>query len=205
MEKYSYDKAPWDFCPELTKDCIFAIAEVIQRKTRECQQERLDFLKGDSHYSYGHVARAWRIAGLKQLIFSGKYPSLRLIKEKGNGFEFACGTVGLRFYSSSPEEMTSSMMKLSPYECGQYSLKLEGQEGEELYWRILIDAAPISHDLLSVSFVGFNNHNEVVCNYLVPLEQVPIIYDVDKTVKEVKKISDAPFQKKNTTNMSEVI
>lgn len=204
-EKYCYDKAPWDYNPDLTKKCLLAIAGVIQKKTRECQQERLDFSKGDSHYSYGHVARAWRIAGLKELILSREYPSLRLLKEKGNGFEFACGTAGLKFYSASPEEMTSSMMKLSSYECGQYSLKLEGGAGEELYWRIMIDAAPISHDLLSISYVGFNIHNEVVCNYQVPLEQVPVIYSIDKTVKEAKKLSDAPFQKKTTTRKSEVI
>ena len=204
-EKYCYDKAPWDYNPDLTKECIFAIAGVIQKKTRECQQERLDFSKGDSHYSYGHVARAWRIAGLKELILSGKYPSLRLIKEKGNGFEFACGTASLKFYSASPEEMTSSMMKLSSYECGQYSLKLEGGDGEELYWRIMRDAAPFSHVLLCVSYVGCYINNEVDCSYKVPLEDIRIIYSIDKTVKEAKKISDAPFQKKNTTKTSEVI
>lgn len=204
-EKYQYNKAPWEFNKELSKDYILAIAGVIQKKTRECQIERLDFSKGDSHYSYGHVARAWRISGLKDLISSGEYPNLRLIKEKGNGFEFSCGSTLLKFYSGSPEEMTSSMMKLSPYECGQFSLKLEGEDHDDLYWRILIDAAPISHDLLGVSVIGFNAHDEVVCSYGVPLEQVPVIYSIDKTVKEAKKMSDAPFQKKNNTKISEVI
>ena len=204
-EKYQYDKKPWEHNQDLSKDFLLVLAGVIQKKTRECQQERLDFSRGDSHYSYGHTARAWRIAGIKELISSGEYADLRVLKEKGNGFEFARGSTLLKFYSCSPEEMTSSMMKLSPYECGQYSLKLEGNDADDLCWRVMIDAAPISHDLLGVSIVGFNRYNEIVCRYDVPLDQVPVIYSLDKTVKEAKKLPDAPFQKKSAAKISEVI
>ena len=202
--QFDYNKKPWELNQELTEEILNAIAKVIEQKTRECLEERFDTSRGDSHYSYGHTARAWRIYGLRSFIASQTFPNLKILKDSGNSFEFAIKNTPLRFYSGTPEEMTENMKKLSPFE-GQLSLKLEGSDDDEIYWRIMISSAPTTHELLNISFTGFNKYEELVCVYDAPLEQIPVIYSVDKVEKEAKKISDAKFSRKKTIKHSEAI
>ncbi len=205
IEQFDYSKKPWELNPDLTQEILNAIAKVIEQRTKECLEERFDISRGDSHYSYGHTARAWRIHGLREFIISQTFPNLKILKDKGNSFEFAIGNTLMKLYSGIPEEMTANMKKLSPYESGQYSLKLEGSDNDKIYWRIMINSAPTTHDLLNISFTGFNKYGELVCIYDAPLEQIPVIYSVDKVEKEAKKISDAKFSRKKTIKHSEAI
>lgn len=202
--QFDYSKKPWELNPNLTEEILNEIAKVIEQKTRECLEERFDTSRGDSHYSYGHTARAWRISGLRSFIESQTFPNLKILKDSGNSFEFAIGQTLMKIYSGSPEDMTPNMKKLSPLE-GQLSLKLEGSDNDEIYWRIMISSAPTTHELLNISFTGFNKYGELACVYDAPLEQIPVIYSVDKIGKEAKKLPDAKFSRKKTIKHSEAI
>lgn len=206
VEQYDYNKKPWELNPDLTEECLNTIASIILQKTQECLLERFDTSRGDSHYSYGHNARAWRIYGIRNLIESKLFPNMKILKDSGNTFEFAIGKTPMRFYSGIPEEMTKNMKKLSPYEDGQYSLKLEGEDHNDLFWRIMINSAPIKHTLLGITYTAFNKYEELVCLYSAPLENlIPVIYSVDSKVKEATKIPEATFSRKKTKKNSEVI
>ncbi|MBD5398026.1 hypothetical protein HDR60_00775 [bacterium] len=193
MFYYDYNKKPWELNTDLQEEILNKIANVIKSKTLACIAERCDKSKGDSDYSYGHTARAWRIKGIKDL--SKEISELKIVEERGLYFEFKVGNTPMKFYSGSKDSMTDKMKENTPYEI-QLDLKLQDCKNGKIYWRIMVNCAPNTHTLLAITFVGFNENKDFVCVYTPKDTYSGILYDITSPVKEAVKIPDAQFTRK---------
>ncbi len=195
---YDYTKKPWELNPWLTEEVIQKIASKFRDIQSACIEERLDRVKGDSDYSFGHTVRAWRIRALKEAEKSGELEGLKIIIDKGNRFEFAIYDTTLKFYSSSPDNLGKNIFKKTSIEnAGQYQLNLFGGSSEALYWRFIVQSAPNTHEYIATYILAFNDNLEKVCVYKVDKNSISAPYDPQAGQKEAVRLPIPSFTKKH--------
>lgn len=201
---YNYTKKPWEVNPLLAEDFLQKISLLFKKTQEECLEERFNMDVGDSHYSFGHTVRAWRIKRLKDLIYKNK-GILKILKDKGNRFEFAIGDTILKIYSGSPDSLTKNIWKKTDTEAHkQLQLNLFEASGKPLVWRFLIESTPITHEYLCTYIIGFNEIGDKVCLYRIIDNGVPVMYDVTAQNKEPVILQKAKFSKKNENKIIEI-
>jgi hypothetical protein len=93
---------PWQKYPDLTKDCLSTIANIIRRVRREVVALH-EPNHGDGPWSLGCRAYERSCAAIREA--AGSYDWLLILPETHSlGFSFAIGSVPFRFYRGNPDE-----------------------------------------------------------------------------------------------------
>ncbi len=166
-----YNRKPADIHPELTEDRLKAVGAIL-KDTRHACLERHDEKAGDTNWSYGCRARDWVRMSLRNAVKSGQYPWLEIQQDGGQKFVLGIGGLPIKFFKDDPEEPSDRVQKVSVVEAAQGSLfEWAGlSAGTKVKWRFLIETGDASKTVTRIVFAGFNQYEERVCFYNIPLE-----------------------------------
>ncbi len=203
--QYDYTKKPWELNPFLTEAFLNEIDVVFQRTQLECLQDRLNRERGDSDYSFGHVARAWRIHAIRQLVEKNNL-EIKIIYDRGNHFEFAIHGTVLKFYSGSLDNINPNVWKKTrTEETTQYQLNLFEGSSIPLVWRFVVETAPTTHAHIATYIIAFNEVGDRICTHKITNNTVPVVYDVTAKEKDAVVLPNAQFFKKTDKKNEKVV
>lgn len=160
---------PWEYNPDLTKERIFEITKLIIR-VREEVIERHDIGLGDTPLSLG--IRAYECCRQRIIMEakSKKYDWLSILTPTER-FTFSIGNTPVRFSRNEPDDLPNRKLIRSDEAQFRMSFMEEKSEYASLRWFLIIDT-PYDVPAEMAFFVGYSEHNEIVCQWEIPLEEI---------------------------------
>jgi hypothetical protein len=156
-------KRPWEFHPDLSRDRLQLIAEVL-RHVRTATIPLHDPGGGDTPWILG-----CRIYGRSADILHRTGPQLwdwfRVIKPPLE-FVFTVGDVPMRFCRDDPDYPDAQHLRVTEVEAEQHELAF-GDNSVDLIWRIVVEANPAG-EAETVAVIGATRGGDVRCKYVVP-------------------------------------
>lgn len=180
---------PWLLAPQLQKERLQQLASLLVTVRGEVIDRHEPEL-GDTRLSLG--MRAYECCR-SRIIFKkadGDWPWLSILTEQGR-FTFAIDSVPIRFSRNDPKSLPDR--KLIPSQEGyeQMSIFENTNSYAFLRWFLVIDTPydiPVEH----AYFVGYNELNEIICKWEIPLaDQVPVLSDVNEKKPQAIKVPPA--------------
>jgi hypothetical protein len=170
--------APWQLAPQLKKDHIQQLAQLLI-KVRGEVIERHEPELGDTRLSLGMRAYECCRSQIIFKAFRGEWPWLSILTPTGR-FTFAIENIPVRFTRNEPGSLPDRKLILSPEAGEQIRLFEDENRYAELRWFLVIDSA-YDAPVENAYFVGYSPLNEIVCKWQIPLsDQVPLMSKVDE-------------------------
>jgi len=160
---------PWEYNPDLTRERILEITKLIIQVRGEVI-ERHDISLGDTPLSLG--VRAYECCR-KRIIReaeSNEYDWLSILTHTER-FTFSIGNTPVRFSRNETDELPNKKLIRSEEAQLKMSFMEEESEYASLHWFLIIDT-PYDVPAEMAFFVGYSEHNEIVCQWKVPLEEI---------------------------------
>lgn len=175
--------------PQLEKERLQKVTELLVQVRGEII-ERHDPKIGDTRLSLG--MRAYECCR-SRLIFKhkeGEWSWLSILTAEGR-FTFAIDGIPVRFSRNDPKHLPDRKLIPSEEGCFQMSLFEKTSEYSDLRWFLIIDTQydlPVEH----AYFIGYSEHNEIVCKSEIPLaDTVPVIAEVHEEKSQAVNVPPA--------------
>jgi hypothetical protein len=181
--------APWEHNPNLTKERILEITKLIVTVRGEVI-ERHDIKLGDTPLSLGIRAYECCRQRIKAEAKNEKYDWLSILTPTDR-FTFCIGNTPVRFSRNEPDHLPKRKLIRSHEAESQMSLPFweEYSEYASIHWFLIVDT-PYDDPAELAYFVGYSEHNEIICQWEIPLEGiVPAIGSMKDEQPEGKDIS----------------
>lgn len=180
---------PWLLAPELKQEYLQQLASLLVQVRGEVI-ERHEPEIGDTRLSL--CLRAYECCRMRLIYknLEGVWPWLSVLTEQGR-FTFAVGGVPVRFSRNDPKNLPDR--KLIPSQEGfeQMSMFESVSAYSHLRWFLVIDT-PYDVPVESAYFVGYSEHNEIICKWKIPLsDQVLAVGDVNANKPEAVEVKPA--------------
>jgi len=192
---------PWLLAPQLKKEHLYELAKLIVQVRGEVI-ERHEPEIGDTRLSLGMRAYECCRSRIIQLAAENQFPWLSILTPQGR-FTFAIGGIPVRFTRNDPKKLPDR--KLIPSEEGYYQMSLFEDENNNshLRWFLVIDT-PFDMPVENAYFIGYNELNDIVCKWEIPLEDiVPVIVEINDSKPEAVDVPAAKVKLKLVTNKEE--
>lgn len=180
---------PWLLAPQLKKEHLQKLAELLVQVRGEVIDRHEPDL-GDTRLSLG--MRAYECCR-SRIIFKddeGVWPWLSILTKEGR-FTFAVEGVPVRFSRNDPNYLPDRKLIPSLEGIEQMSLFENESDYSYLRWFLIIDTA-YDTPADNAFFVGYNELNEIVCKYEIPLsDQVLAIGDINANKPQAVKVAPA--------------
>ncbi len=180
---------PWLFAPQLQKDYIQQIAQLLVQVRGEVI-DRHEPALGDTRLSLGLRAYECCRSRIKFKDADGDWPWLSIITDEGR-FTFAIDSVPVRFSRNDPSCLPDR--KLIPSEEGYEQMRLfeSANNYAHLRWFFIIDT-PYDTPVENAFFVGYSEFNEIICKWEIPLsDQLPMMTKVEEDKPQAVKVKPA--------------
>ncbi|PCJ47667.1 MAG: hypothetical protein COA74_11060 [Gammaproteobacteria bacterium] len=164
---------PWSLAPQLEKERLQKIASLLIQVRGEVI-DRHEPEIGDTRLSLGMRAYECCRSRIIYKYNEGEWPWLSILTFQGR-FTFAIDGVPVRFSRNDPKHLPDR--KLIPSQEGSIQMSMfEGHnEYSALRWFLVIDTPydlPVEHAF----FIGYSEHNEIICKWEIPLvDTVPVV------------------------------
>ncbi len=180
---------PWLLASELKQEYLQQLANLLVQVRGEVI-ERHEPELGDTRLSLG--MRAYECCRMRIIYKNDEqvWPWLSILTEQGR-FTFAVEGVPVRFSRNDPNSLPDR--KLIPSEEGfeQMNLFCGINNYSHLRWFLVIDT-PYDTPVENAYFIGYSEHNEIMCKWKIPLsDQVLAISDVNANKPEAVKVEAA--------------
>jgi hypothetical protein len=184
---------PWEINPNLSKERIIAIANLITDVRAEVI-ERHDTELGDSPLSLGIRNYECCRNRIIMTAIEGSHDWLSIQTATGR-FTFRLGKTPVRFVRNDPEQLPSE--KLVPTEQTKHQMNLlsETDPYADIRWFFVIDTF-YKNPADNAYFVGYNEHGEILCQWDIPIEDRSSNITVIGTQEEVKEVKKAEIKLK---------
>jgi len=189
------ERKPWEINPDLTKERILAISNLIAGVRGEVIDLHDEDL-GDSPLSLGIRAYECCRNRIIRLANSGLFPWINILTPEGR-FTFSVGNTPVRFTRNDPESLPERKMIVSKEARRQSFLFEEMNDYEELIWFIVFDTNHKS-PADDVYCVGYDKFKNIVCQWNVPIEDsVPLMSLIEEVIPQAVEIEDAKVKLKS--------
>ena len=166
------DKKPWDVHPELHKERLIEVAQILREVRHDALPEH-NPTKGDSNWGLGTRVseRSWY--ALRE---AAELRDWLQIINPGKHFIFAIGGVPFRFYRGKPERPNSHMLARQYQEIRQHQTAFKFyQEETEYFWRIAVET-DVFGEVYRVVVAQVSEHGDVKMMWEVPIsDRVSVI------------------------------
>lgn len=178
---------PWNYHPDLTKERLVLLAQLLARGRRHAL-ERHDPLIGDDAWTRGVRAFRFGCHEIAKAAGSDGFDWL-VVLDPRRKFQFMVGKVPMRFYRGTPEDPKPNMLKLAELEQLAFPFAVD----EPLANAKLRIAVETDEDgsVMAVFFVAIRGVNTET-QWRIPYETAPpLLVDVKHDVAEAIEL-DAP-------------
>lgn len=188
---------PWKLVPQFKREYIQQLAHLLVQVRGEVIDRHEPEL-GDTRLALGMRAYECCRSRIKFKDADGDWPWLSILTGEGR-FTFAIDHVPVRFSRNDPEQLPDR--KLIPSQEGFEQMRLFDHVNDyaHIRWFLVIDTpydTPVEH----AYFIGYNEFNEIICKWEIPLsDQVPLISVVDKDKPQAVKVPPAKVKLKLIT------
>ncbi len=196
------DRKPWDINPDLTKERIVTIANLIAGVRGEVIDLHDNDL-GDTPLSLG--TRAYECSRMRiiRVANSGLFPWLKILTSEGR-FTFSIGNTPVRFTRNDPKSLPQRKMIVSKEAKRQLSLFCEQYTYTAYIWFIVFDTYH-KRAADDVYCVGYDQLRNIACQWDIPIEDnVPLMSPVEEFINQAVEIEDAPVRLKSIYIKKEV-
>lgn len=179
---------PWNVNPDLTKERIVTIASVIANVRGEVIDLHNEEL-GDTPLVLGtraYECSRTRIISLSEMkLFSW----LRILTPEGR-FTFQIGNTPVRFSRNDPKQLPHRKLIRSAESIRQLTL-FEDHPYADLIWFIVFDTYYL-HPADNVYCVGYDQSNNIVCQWNVPIEDtVTMMSEMNDVLPQAVEVKEA--------------
>lgn len=197
-----YNKKPQELNPVFTDALLHELDLLMQETQIRCIEQRFDTKAGDSHYSFGHSARAWRIKAIERFIQSHPDYNLKVLLNKGNRFEFAICETPLKIYSGSLDNIPKNVFKKTLYETApQLELDL-GFNPQPFFWRLIVQTTPGTHSYVCTYLLAFNEQGDKIYTYNITVPVASTPYDPSSPEASPVVLPEPSFTKKQALRIA---
>lgn len=179
---------PWQINPDLTKERIVAIANLISGVRGEVI-DRHDEELGDTPLSLG--TRAYECSRMRIIALADQkiLSWLKVITPEGR-FTFTIGNTPVRFTRNDPKYLPDRKMIRSA-EAGRQLSLFEDHPYAELIWFFVFNTY-YKNPADNVYFVGYDKYKNIICQWDIPIEgSVPMMSFKDDIIPQAVELEEA--------------
>lgn len=191
---------PWQITPQLEKVKLQLIAALLVQVRGEVI-ERHEPEIGDTRLSLG--LRAYECCRSRIILKdkNGDWSWLSILTDQGK-FTFAIGGIPVRFCRNSPDNLPDRKLIPSGEGFDQMRLFEDKNPYAHLVWFLIIDT-PYDQPVEQAYFVGYNEFNDIVCKWEIPLtDSIPMVSEVKSNKPAAVEVPPAKAKLKLVTKKS---
>lgn len=174
---------PWELNPELTKERLSSIAQLIVNVRYEALEDH-DPSKGDDQWSYGCKCYKRCLYALTQKALTGEWPWFHAETINTLKAELKIGDTIVKYYKDSPEQAVVRRLTQAGNEVKQLSFMFEFETEPQLLWSFTIDTTA-ENEIISIHCVGQTLLGDIMCIWEIPFKPyIPTLINLNSPLSD---------------------